>query len=79
VSQDDAFTGLPLEVQAGQARRWGASLVKAVLAILVVGVVLSAILWVAVSGEVGALVLSIAFAACAGLMVIRQALLAERV
>lgn len=54
-------------------------MVRAVLAILVVGVVLSAIFWAAVSGEVGALVLSIAFAACAGLMVIRQALLAERV
>lgn len=54
-------------------------MIKAVLAILVVGVVLSAILWAAVSGEVGALVLSIAFAACAGLLIIRQAVLAERV
>jgi hypothetical protein len=79
VSQHDAFTGLPIEVNDGQARRWGGILIKAVLAILVVGVVLSAILWAAVSGEVAALVLSIAFAACAGLLVIRQALLAERV
>lgn len=79
MSQHDAFTGLPIEVNDGQARRWGGILIKAVLAILVVGVVLSAILWAAVSGEVGALVLSIAFAACAGLLIIRQAVLAERV
>jgi hypothetical protein len=79
VSQHDAFTGLPIEVNDGQARRWGGILIKAVLAILVVGVVLSAILWAAVSGEVGALVLSIAFAVCAGLLIIRQAVLAERV
>ena len=53
-------------------------MVKAVFAILVVGVVLSAILWAAVSDDVGALILSAAFAACVGLMIIRQALLAER-
>jgi hypothetical protein len=78
VSEPDAFTGLPVEVEDRHVRRWGAILVQAVLAILVVGAVLSAILWAAVNDEVGALVLSIAFAACAGLLIIRQALLAER-
>lgn len=53
-------------------------MVKAVFAILVVGVVLSAILWAAISSDMGALILSATFAACAGLLVIRQALRAER-
>jgi hypothetical protein len=79
VSQHDAFTGLPIEVNDGQVRRWGGILIKAVLAILVVGVVLSAILWAAISDDMGALILSATFAACAGLLIIRQALLAERV
>jgi hypothetical protein len=78
VSEPDAFIGLPIEVDDRHVRRWRTILVQAVFAILAVGVVLSAILWAAVSGEVGALVLSIAFAACAGLLIIRQALLAER-
>jgi hypothetical protein len=79
VSQHDAFTGLPIEVNDGQVRRWGGILIKAVFAILVVGVVLSAILWAAISDDMGALILSATFAACAGLLIIRQALLAERV
>jgi hypothetical protein len=78
MSQHDAFTGLPIEVNDEQTRRWGAILVKAVFAILVVGVVLSAILWAAISSDMGALILSATFAVCAGLLVIRQALLAER-
>jgi predicted anti-sigma-YlaC factor YlaD len=78
MSEYGAFTGLPLEVNDGQTHRWAAILVKAVFAILVVGVVLSAILWPSVSADVGALVLCVAFAACTGLMVIRQALLAEQ-
>jgi uncharacterized membrane protein len=78
VPHEDAFTGLPLVVDDGRVRRWDAVLVRAVFAILVVGVALSAILWAAVSAEVGALILSAAFAACAGLLIIRQALLAER-
>lgn len=78
VTQGDAFTGLPIEVNDGQVRRWASTLVKAVFAILAVGVILSAILWAAVSADVGALTLSAAFAACAGLLIIRQALLAER-
>ena len=78
MSQHDVFTGFPIEVSDGQTRRWGAILVKAVFVILVVGVVLSAILWAAISSDMGALILSATFAACAGLMIIRQALLAER-
>ncbi|MGM7776008.1 hypothetical protein ACSVHC_08330 [Arthrobacter sp. KNU-44] len=78
MSQHDAFTGLPIELNDGQTRRWGAILVKAVFTILVVGVVLSAILWAAISSDMGALILSATFAACAGLLVIRQALRAER-
>ncbi len=78
MSQHDVFTGFPIEVNDGKTRRWGAILVKAVFAILVVGAVLSAILWAAISSDMGALILSATFAACAGLMVIRQALLAER-
>ena len=78
MTQHDAFTGLPLEVDAGEVRRWSAMLVKGVFAILVVGVILTGILWAAVSGEVGALALSATFAACAGLLILRQALIAER-
>ncbi|MFB9714473.1 hypothetical protein [Arthrobacter methylotrophus] len=78
MSQYDAFTGLPIEASDARTRRWAAILVRAVFAILVVGVVLSAILWAAISSDMGALILSATFAACAGLLVIRQALLAER-
>ncbi|WP_028267004.1 hypothetical protein [Arthrobacter sp. MA-N2] len=78
MSEYDAFTGLPIKVSDARTRRWAAILVRAVFAILVVGVVLSAILWAAISSDMGALILSATFAACAGLLVIRQALLAER-
>jgi hypothetical protein len=78
MSQHDAFTGFPIEVDDGKTRRWGAILVKAVFVILVVGIVLSTILWAAISSDMGALILSATFAACAGLMVIRQSLVAER-
>lgn len=78
MTEYEAFTGLPVEIDDGNTRKWAAILVKAVLAILAVGVILAAILWPAVSADVGALTLCIAFAAAAGLMVLRQALLAER-
>jgi len=78
MSQYEAFTGLPVDVDDGKTRRWAAILVKAVFVILVVGVVVSVILWAVASADWGALVLSGVFAACVGLMVIRQALLAER-
>lgn len=78
MSDHDSFTGLPALVDEDQTRRWAATLVKAVLTVLVVGVILSVILWPAVSADVGALTLCVMFATCAGLLVIRQALLAER-
>lgn len=73
----EAFTGLPVEQNDDRTRRWAAILVKAALIVFVAGAVLAAILWT-VSADVGALTLSIAFAGLAGLMVLRQALLAER-
>lgn len=78
MSDYEAFTGLPVGVGDGQVRRWAATLVKVVFAFLFVGVILSAILWPLVSADVGVLTLCVAFAACTGLLVIRQALLAER-
>ncbi len=78
MTQYEAFTGLPIEVDDGQVRRWAHLLVTAVLAILVIGVIVSAILWPTVSADAGALTICIALAASTGLMVIRQALLAER-
>lgn len=78
MSRYDAFTGLPVSVDEEPARRWAARLVKTVLAILVVGIPLSAILWAIAKPDAGALALSAVFAACAGLMFIRQAILAER-
>jgi multisubunit Na+/H+ antiporter MnhB subunit len=78
MAERPAFTGLPAEVlDAEKTRRWSTRLVQAVLVVLVVGVVLAAILWF-VSADGGALTLCIAFAVSTGLMVIRQALLAER-
>jgi hypothetical protein len=74
----EMFTGLPVEIGDGQTQRWAENLVKAVFAVLIVGVVLSAILWPLTSDDVGALGLAVTFALCAGLLVIRQALLAER-
>jgi hypothetical protein len=74
----EAFTGLPAEFDDGRTGRWAAMLVKAVFGVLVLGLVLTLILWPLVSSDAGALTLSIAFAGAAGLMVLRQALLAER-
>ena len=73
----EAFTGLPIEQDEPRTRRWAATLVKAALAVFVVGAILAAILW-ALNPDVGALTLSIAFSGLLGLMVLRQALLAER-
>jgi len=52
--------------------------VKAVFVVLALGVVLSAILWAVASADAGALTLAAVFAVCTGLLVLRQALLAER-
>lgn len=78
MSRHEAFTGLPTEIDDAQTIRWAAVLVKAVFAVLALGLVLTLILWPLVSADVGALTLSIAFAGATGLMVLRQALLAER-
>ncbi len=77
MSDYEAFTGLPVEEDDDRTRRWAAILVKAALALFAAGAVLAAILW-PLSADVGALTLSIGFAGLAGLMVLRQALLAER-
>ena len=79
MTQYDAFTGLPRKSDDELTQRWAVTLVKAVLVIGVLGVALTAILWPVVSADVGALTLCIALAASTGLMVIRQALLAERI
>jgi type III secretory pathway component EscT len=78
VSRYDTFTGLPVVVDDAQSRRWGSLLVKAVFVVLVLGVVLAVVLWALTSADVGALTLAAVFAVCAGLLVLRQALLAER-
>lgn len=78
MSKYEAFTGLPVEMDDGRTSRWAAMLVKAVFAVLVIGLVLTLVLWPLVSADAGALTVSIAFASAAGLMVLRQALLAER-
>ena len=74
MSSVEAFTGLPVEMDDGRISRWAAMLVKAVFAVLVIGLVLTLILWPLVSADAGALTVSIAFAGAAGLMVLRQAL-----
>ncbi len=78
MSEYEALTGLPVEQDEDRARRWAAILVGAALAVFVAGAVVAAILWAVVSADAGALTLSIGFAGLAGLMVLRQALLAER-
>lgn len=78
MSDFESFTGLGALADEDQTRRWATTLVRAVFAILILGVVLTVILWPLVSADAGALTLCIAFAACTGLLVIRQALLAER-
>lgn len=74
----EAFTGLPTEIDDERTSRWGAMLVKATFAVLAIGLLLTLFLWPLVSADAGALTLSIAFAGATGLMVLRQALLAER-
>ena len=53
-------------------------LVKAAFAVLAIGLIVTLFLWPLVSADAGALTLAIAFAGATGLMVLRQALLAER-
>jgi hypothetical protein len=77
MSKYEAFTGLPVEHDEPRTRRWAAILVKAALAVFAVGAVLAAVLWM-VDPDIGALTLSIGFSGLVGLMVLRQALLAER-
>ena len=77
ISHYESFTGLPTQDDDARVRRWAALTVKVVFAVLIVGVILAAILWT-LNADVGALTLSAVFAASAGLMVLRQALLAER-
>lgn len=79
MSEFEAFTGLRVGDGDARVRQWAAALVRTVFAVLVIGVVLAVILWPSVSADAGALTLSIVFAACTGLMILRQALLAERV
>lgn len=77
MSEHEAFTGLPVEQDEGQTRLWATILVRAALVVFVIAAILAAILW-AVNPDVGALTLSVGFAGLVGLMVLRQALLAER-
>ena len=76
--QYQAFTGLRGDIEDEQASRWAGMLVKAAFAVLVIGLVVTLFLWPLVSADAGALTLAIAFAGATGLMVLRQALLAER-
>lgn len=78
VSRYDAFMGISIDVDVTRTRRWARLLAGAVFVVLVVGVVLAAILWAVASADAGALTLATTFAVCAGLLVLRQALLAER-
>lgn len=77
MSEYEAFTGLPVDHDEPRTRRWAAILVKAAFAVFAVAAVLAAVLWI-VNPDLGALTLSIGFAGLVGLMVLRQALLAER-
>jgi hypothetical protein len=79
VPEHGAFTGLPVELDDGRLNRWATILVQALFAVLVVGLIVSVILWIVVNPDVGALVLAGVFAVGAALMIIRQALLAERI
>lgn len=78
MSEYEAFTGLPTEIDDERTSRWAALLVRAAFAVLAIGLILTLFLWPLVSADAGALTLSIAFAGATGLMVLRQALLAER-
>lgn len=73
-----SFTGLPAEIGDGQTNRWAAMLVKGAFAVLLLGLIVTLVLWPLVSSDAGALTIAIAFAGATGLMVLRQALLAER-
>jgi cytochrome c biogenesis protein CcdA len=53
--------------------------VQALAAVRVGGLLGSVILWIGGNPDVGALVLAVVFAVGAALMIIRQALLAERI
>lgn len=78
MQHNNTLTGFPAEVHEQQAAQWGRWLAYSALGVLVLGVILAAILWFAVLPDVGALTLCVAFAIVFGLMVVRQAILAER-
>jgi len=77
MSKYEAFTGLPVEQDEDRTRRWSKLLVRVGLAVFVLSVLLAAIFW-GMNADVGALMVSIGFAVLVALMVLRQALLAER-
>jgi len=57
--------------------RWGPRLSKVALVVIAIGVLSAAVAWV-FSAQVGALILAATFTATAGVITIRQVILAER-
>ncbi len=70
--------GFPSDVSDQDAARWGAGLAKFALGVIVFGSVVAAVAWAVFSAELGAAILSGLFAVTAGVLIIRQAILAER-
>lgn len=78
MADDGSFDGFPIVDSPGRVAGLSRLIARWVLVILVLGVVVAAILWIVVKPDVGALTLALTFTIAAGLMVIRQAALAER-
>ncbi len=78
MSKWDAFDGFASDVGDEDAARWAAGLAKVALVVIALGLVVTAVVWVVFSAELGAGILSGVFAGTVGVLILRQAILAER-
>ena len=69
--------GFRADVSDKDASRWGSRLSKVALVVIILGVVLTAVVWV-FSAQVDALILAAVFTVTVGVLTVRQAILAER-
>jgi hypothetical protein len=78
MSYRNSFDGFDADIGSINATRGAAVLAPVSLAVIVVGVIATVLTWTIGSAELGALILSATLAAATGVLVIRQAILAER-
>lgn len=78
MSELNATQGVLPEAVDANATRWRRGLAVTSLIVLVAGSFVAALVWTIASAELGAAILSAVFTLTVGVLVVRQAILAER-